>query len=54
MKRKTYLAKAIEIADMKAQYDGEAKKIVADKKVLVWILKSLFLNIAKQREYAFF
>lgn len=39
MKRKTYLAKAIEIADMKAQYDGEAKKIVADKRVLAWILK---------------
>ena len=29
MKTKTYLANAIDTADMKAQYDAEAKKIVA-------------------------
>jgi hypothetical protein len=39
MQEKTYLTHAIEIADMKAQYDGEAKKIVSDKGVLSWILK---------------
>lgn len=36
MRKKTYLANAIEIADMKAQYDSEAKKLVSDKKVLSW------------------
>ena len=39
MKTKTYLANAIDTADMKAQYDAEAKKIVADKGVLSWIVK---------------
>ena len=39
MKKKTYLADAINIAEMKAQYDTEAKKIVADKGVLSWIVK---------------
>lgn len=39
MKTKNYLANAIDTADMKAQYDAEAKKIVADKGVLSWIVK---------------
>lgn len=46
MKKKTYLANAIEIANMKAQYDSEAKKLVADKKVLAWILKYTVREIA--------
>lgn len=39
MKRNTYLTEAITTAEMKAQYDAEAKKIVADKGVLSWIVK---------------
>lgn len=39
MQIKTYLTNAIEIASEKAQYDGEAKKITADKEILSWILK---------------
>lgn len=39
MKKKTYLAEAIETADMKAQYDAQAKRIVADRGVLSWIVK---------------
>lgn len=39
MQTKTYLANAIESADEKAQYDGEAKKITADKGILSWIVK---------------
>ena len=39
MKTKNYLANAIDTADMKAQHDAEAKKIVADKGVLSWIVK---------------
>ena len=30
-KRKTYLARSIEMADEKAQYDAYAKKIISDK-----------------------
>lgn len=39
MKKKTYLANSIEIASMKAQHDAQAKKIVADRGVLSWIIK---------------
>lgn len=39
MKKKTYLAEAIETARIKAQYDAQAKMIVADKSVLSWIVK---------------
>ncbi len=39
MKKKTYLAEAIETAGMKAQLDARAKKIVADKSVLSRIIK---------------
>lgn len=39
MKKKTYLAESVETASMKAQYDTQAKKIVADKSVLSWIIK---------------
>ena len=39
MKKKTYLAETIETARIKAQYDAQAKMIVADKSVLSWIVK---------------
>ena len=39
MRKKTYLANAIDIADMKAEYDGEAKKLVSDRTILAWIVK---------------
>ena len=38
-KRKTYLARSIEMADEKAQYDAYAKKIISDKTILAWIAK---------------
>lgn len=39
MKKKTYLTEAMEIAGIKAQYDAQAKKIIADREVLSWIVK---------------
>ena len=39
MRKKTYLANAIDIADMQAEYDGEAKKLVSDRTILAWIVK---------------
>ena len=39
MRKKTYLANAIDIADMTAEYDGEAKKLVSDRTILAWIVK---------------
>ena len=38
-KRKTYLARSIENADEKAQYDAYAKKIISDRTILSWIAK---------------
>lgn len=38
-KKKTYLARSIEIADEKVQYDAYAKKIISDKTILSWIAK---------------
>ena len=35
---KTTLANDIEVADVKAQYDAEVKKILANKEILAWIL----------------
>lgn len=39
MKKKTYLARSIRVADEKAQYDAQAKKIISDKMILAWIAK---------------
>lgn len=39
MSRKTHLASTLSVAQMKAQYDSEAKKIVADKRILSRIIK---------------
>lgn len=39
MKKKTYLAETIETVGKKAQYDVEAKRLIADKGVLSWIVK---------------
>lgn len=39
MKRKTYLANAIDIADEKAKYDSEARKLISDRTILAWIIK---------------
>lgn len=39
MNRKTHLANTLSVAQMKAQYDSEAKKIVADKRILSRIIK---------------
>ena len=39
MRKKTYLANAIDIVDMQAEYDGEAKKLVSDRTILAWIVK---------------
>lgn len=39
MERKSYMKRALEIADIKAKYDAEVKKILSDKNVLAWILK---------------
>ena len=36
---KTTLANDIEVADVKAQYDAEVKKILANKEILAWILQ---------------
>ena len=36
---RTILANDIEVADAKAQYDAEVKKILANKEILAWILK---------------
>ena len=35
----TYLSEELEIADNKAKYDAQVKKILADKNILAWILK---------------
>jgi len=39
MSNKTYLAHVLDIAQLKVQYDSEAKKIVADKGILSRIIK---------------
>lgn len=39
MKKKTYLAETMEIVGKKAQYDVEAKMLIADKGALSWIVK---------------
>lgn len=39
MKKKTYLADVIGTASDKAQFDEHAKRIIADKGVLSWIIK---------------
>ena len=38
-KEKNYLGRSMESADMKAQYDTYAKKIVSDRTILSWIAK---------------
>lgn len=37
--QKTALSNQIEIADKKAQYDAEAKRILSNKIILSWILQ---------------
>lgn len=39
MKQKTYLSDALSIADTKAKYDAEVKKILSAKIILAWIMK---------------
>lgn len=39
MKEETYLSNVISAADGKAQYDAGARAILADKRVLAWIMK---------------
>lgn len=39
MKRQTYLSNALSVADYKAKYDAEVKKILAAKVILAWIMK---------------
>ncbi len=39
MKQKTYLSNALSIADTKAKYDAEVKKILSAKVILAWIMK---------------
>lgn len=39
MGRNTHISEALEIADAKAKYDAEVKKILSDRDILAWILK---------------
>ena len=39
MKQKTHLSNILEVSDNRARYDAEAKKILANKTILAWILK---------------
>ena len=40
MRVETTLAKAINVAGTNAEYDAAVKNILAEKKILAWILKS--------------
>ena len=44
MKKTTYLFHAIDIAKNKIQYDTEVKRILSDKSILAWIVKSDIRN----------
>ena len=43
------MANAIDIADMKAEYDSEAKKLISDRTILTWIVKH---TVAELRDYS--
>lgn len=49
MGRKTYIANQLSTAQLKAQYDSEAKKIVADKGILARIIKEI---VVEMKEYS--
>lgn len=48
MRIKTHLANVIELADRKAQYDSEAKKIIGNKTILAWIIR---YTVKELKEY---
>lgn len=49
MERNTSLTHSIEVADSNAQYDANAKKILANKEVLARILKGTTKELSEDR-----